>query len=227
MEQKEIWKDVDGFKDYQVSNLGRVKSNRRGKSKLIGCSDANGYLMVTLYADSDGKKKNFRIHQLVAMVFLGHKPNGNTMVVNHIDGNKLNNNASNLEIVTNRENSSICYRKNEDAFTSSFVGVSWAKDRKKWVSVIEFMGETIYLGSFDDETDAGNMYQEALKNIDNPKYFESIKQMFAPKYKYIYYNKERGKWVVQIRINGKQKHVGIFNTKIEAYEAIYRTTNKR
>lgn len=227
MKQKEVWKKIKGFEDYEISNLGRLKSCKRNKENLIKGTATNGYIIVTLYANNGIIKRNFKIHQLVAMAFLEHTPNGLAFVVNHIDGDKSNNDANNLEIVTNRENSSTCYRKNEGSFTSSFVGVSWRDDCKKWTSRVEVKGKSVYLGSFDNEIDASNAYQEALKNIDNPKYFESIKQMFAPKNKYVYYNKARGKWRADIRINKKQKFIGHFNTEIEAYEAIYRPTNKR
>jgi hypothetical protein len=48
--------------------------------------------------------KEYRVHQLVAMHFLNHTPNKHHLVIDHIDGNKLNNNASNLQIITNHQN---------------------------------------------------------------------------------------------------------------------------
>jgi len=49
-------------------------------------------------------KKEYRVHQLVAMHFLNHIPNKHTFVIDHIDGNKLNNNVNNLQIITNHQN---------------------------------------------------------------------------------------------------------------------------
>ena len=98
-------------------------------------------------------------------------------MINHKDGNKLNNNVNNLEIVSHRENSSTCYRKDRDKLTSSFVGVSWNNQYKKWLSQITINGESVYLGVFDNEVDASNAYQEALNNIDNPTFREQEKSL--------------------------------------------------
>ena len=59
-----------------------------------------GYLLVNLYRD--GKPRNFLVHRLVAMAFLGGIPRG--MQVNHKDGDKKNNRLENLEVVTQEEN---------------------------------------------------------------------------------------------------------------------------
>lgn len=90
----EIWRDIEGYHDYQVSNLGRVKSLKYGKEKILrGCKDSDGYLLINLW--KDGKKKSYKIHRLVASAFLDN-PN-NLPEVNHIDEDKTNNCVSNLE----------------------------------------------------------------------------------------------------------------------------------
>ena len=111
---EEIWKDIPNYEGYyQVSNLGRVKSLKRYVkfmhcNKLInerilkGGIGSRGYLVVIL--SKDKKPKTFEVHKLVAIAFLGHKPCGYKRVVNHIDNNPVNNKASNLEIVSQREN---------------------------------------------------------------------------------------------------------------------------
>jgi len=93
----EIWKDIEGYPNYQVSNMGRVKSlnyRRTGKEKIIkGSKNNSGYLTVTL--SKEGKMKSYFIHRLVASAFLDN-PN-NLQQVNHKDENIKNNCVENLE----------------------------------------------------------------------------------------------------------------------------------
>jgi hypothetical protein len=101
-ESIEVWRDVPGYEGlYSVSSWGRVRSligRRRGLAQ--GCMRREGYWGHSL--NRDGKLKTFRTHMLVALAFLGPRPAGYT--VNHKDGNKLNNRASNLEYMTLADN---------------------------------------------------------------------------------------------------------------------------
>jgi len=169
----EEWKDVVGYKGlYKVSNLGRVKSlDRRGYIKAIAsfgirkerilkpCINARGYLHVSLC--ENGGQKTRRIHQLVAESFLNHTRFGRGLVINHIDFNKFNNNVSNLEIITIRENSNLKHIKS----SSKYVGVSKRKSCKKWVSRITIGKKTKHLGYFKNELEASKAYQKELKQI--------------------------------------------------------------
>lgn len=95
----EIWKNITEHPEYEVSNLGRVKSL---KSNIImnQYKSQSGYLNVYLY--NSGKRKGFRVHRLVAQEFLvKHSDN---LEVNHIDNNKENNCVQNLEWCTRSEN---------------------------------------------------------------------------------------------------------------------------
>lgn len=90
----EIWKPLSGeFSSYEVSNLGNVR-NANTLRLLSPFKMQKGYLMIGL---GIGRKK-FLVHRLVAEAFI---PNPyNLSQVNHIDENKLNNNANNLEWCT-------------------------------------------------------------------------------------------------------------------------------
>lgn len=102
---EEIWKDIKGYEGlYEVSNLGRIKSLKR--NKIITPKLIHSYFSVILYNKKN--YRNFRIHRLVAQAFI---PNPNNYPqVNHIDGNKLNNNLENLEWCTQSHNMKEAYR---------------------------------------------------------------------------------------------------------------------
>lgn len=112
----EIWKDIERFEGkYQVSNTGKVRSidridvNGRFRKgvELKQLIEIQGYYRVTLWHNRH-KKEDIRVHNLVAVQFIPNPENKKT--VNHIDGNKLNNNVSNLEWNTYSENHLHAYR---------------------------------------------------------------------------------------------------------------------
>lgn len=84
------------YKDYFVSNIGNVYSCKYGKLKEMKLDYNYGYAYVNIY--ENGKRTHCRVHRLIAETFISN-PN-NYPVVNHKDGNKSNNNVSNLEWCT-------------------------------------------------------------------------------------------------------------------------------
>ena len=113
MDLKKEWKEIKGYEGkYIVSNYGEVISLPRYKQNhskkqyvdpkeiLKYTSPNNGYVYVCLY--DKNKLKNMRLHKLVAQAFI---PNPfNLPQINHIDGNKQNNRADNLQWCTCKEN---------------------------------------------------------------------------------------------------------------------------
>jgi hypothetical protein len=101
----EIWKDVVGYEGlYEVSNLGRVRSNlghNRKKGHVLSGGNLRGYRFVILC--KDGKQKSGLIHRLVARAFIGEPPTPNH-TVNHKDLDKANNRDTNLEWLTQPDN---------------------------------------------------------------------------------------------------------------------------
>lgn len=161
MENLEIWKPIKCFDGYEASNMGNIRSLKWNKIRTLkAIFDGKGYLQVRLY--KNGKPKTRKIHQLIAEVFLNHKPCGFEFVVNHIDFNGLNNKIDNLEIITQRENANKKHLKS----TSIYTGVCWIKNRNKWRAEIRTKNKSKSLGYFINEIDAHNAYQLELKKIN-------------------------------------------------------------
>lgn len=108
-----IWKDLPGFEGlYQVSDTGLIKSlprevhhsdgriQHRKERLLSQHKDQDGYFVTKLSVD--GLSRQYPVHRLVAIAFIGNIPDGYD--VDHIDFDRANNNASNLRIVTHTEN---------------------------------------------------------------------------------------------------------------------------
>lgn len=127
----EIWDYVPGYGGrYFVSNYGRVRSNHTGELlayQLNGALGRGKYPIVHLYDST--RRRVALIHRLVASVFVPNPEN--KPEVNHIDGNRLNNQASNLEWVSRQEN--VTHAKNTGLLRPArraVVGVSVADGRE-------------------------------------------------------------------------------------------------
>jgi hypothetical protein len=96
---QESWIKVKGFELYSVSDQGKIRNDKTGRI-LKGGLDKDGYPQLILC--KNGSRVNRKVHRLVAEAFVLNPDN--KPQVNHIDGNKQNNAASNLEFCTNQEN---------------------------------------------------------------------------------------------------------------------------
>ena len=101
-----IWKTINRFPDYEISNEGVVRRAIGGRGAIKGkilrwhTHTSTGYPNVRFSVN--GKQTAIPVHRLVAQTFLGNKQDG--MQVRHLDGNKLNNHADNLCYGTAKEN---------------------------------------------------------------------------------------------------------------------------
>lgn len=144
-----MWKEIPGYEGYYaVSDTGEVKSLQRTittKSNqtytiperiLKATPVARGYLQVMFCKDN--VKKAFYVHRLVAEAFIENPNNEET--VNHKDGNKLNNNANNLEWVSYSENNQHAYdtnlhKKGEGHYKAKLTEEDVKQIRKEYPSV--------------------------------------------------------------------------------------------
>ena len=121
----EVWKDIKGYEGrYQISNMGRVrsvervviwkdKSEKHYKSRIMKTRQKQGYVSVCLFKDY--KRQDFKVHRLVAETFI-QNPN-NLPFINHIDENKLNNKAVNLEWCSREYNNNYGQRNGKISMT--------------------------------------------------------------------------------------------------------------
>ena len=108
----EVWKPIPEYECYEVSNKGRVRSNKYGDWRVLKPRPKKrGYYNICLRRD--GKSRNFDIHYLVLLAFAGPRPEG--MFVCHLDHNPSNNCLSNLEYNTPSENNYQTVRANGGA----------------------------------------------------------------------------------------------------------------
>ena len=150
----EEWKDIPGYDgDYQVSSLGRVRSLKFGRIRMLKHQVGDyRYCKVGIY--KGGKQKWYRTHRLLAKAFLPDWDE--SLEVDHINGKKKETHVENLRMVTRQGNSRSFLRKTPGR-TSRFRGVHWCKERKKWRA--EVVRKKI--GEFDDEVEAAKAWDKA------------------------------------------------------------------
>lgn len=104
----ELWKTIEEFDGrYEISNLGNFRNKKTGRL-LKQFINSNGYKTIPLTFNK--QRYNVQVHRYVALYFVPNKDC--KPLVNHIDGNKQNNNANNLEWVTYSENITHAYKNN-------------------------------------------------------------------------------------------------------------------
>ena len=173
---EEVWRDVKGYEGlYQVSNMGLVKSlerknnyGRTVKERILKPAfDGWGYLVVTLCAG--GKRKNLMVHRLVCEAFNDNRDE--KPEVNHINENKTDNRACNLEWSTRKENCNHGTRNERSAKALSKSIGQYTRDGelvKIWPSVSAVQRQTGF--------SQGNICKAA-----NGKY----KQVYGFRWKYV------------------------------------------
>ena len=117
----EEWKNIDGYADYQISSLGRVKSLKYGKERFLKeRPDGCGYFQVILC--KNGIEYSYKVHKLVALHFIPNDDATNKFLVDHIDRCVTNNSVNNLRWVNRSEN-----RLNSKQSTLPMYGITVTK----------------------------------------------------------------------------------------------------
>ena len=144
--------------NYEYGNVYRCHHLKKGdvwKEIKITYWEGNGYKCFEFRVSN--KRYNFKLHRLIYWL---HNPDWDIFDssmenhIDHIDGDKLNNNIENLRLVTNQEN---------QWNRTKAKGYSRCKNSKKWRADIRLNCKNIYLGLFDKEVDAHNAYLDAKK----------------------------------------------------------------
>lgn len=219
----EKWKTVPNYTNYEVSDLGRVKSIDRITfdingikynrfSKVLSPSfNEKGYLNVNIKRD-DGKYKTNRPHRLVMLAFIGES----NLEVDHINQIKWDNRLSNLRYCTTRENSHF-YRSKLNT-SSNYIGVT--KSRNKYCANIRIGKESFYLGTFETQEQANEVYIKVLYNWENFNIRPiPVEKNYTSKQKGVTWIKRSQRWCSRIFIEGKRVHIGHYKTEIEAIDA--------
>lgn len=129
-------------------------SKKRGDP--LGVKTDTGYLRVSF------KGKNIRVHRIIWILIYGEIPSSH--VVDHIDGNKLNNRISNLRLCTQNQNT--LNRRMHSNNASGFKGVYFndsPRNKKKWIAQIGVDKKKIRLGRFHTKEEAHKAYIAASR----------------------------------------------------------------
>lgn len=159
---EEIWRDICGYEGmYMVSNLGRVKSIERMIPYKRGNSDSTRYIKEGVLSICVGKRgycvvklgrksPTMTIHRLVAQSFIPNPEN--KPCVNHIDGNKLNNNVDNIEWCTYRENN--IHAINMGLLDPAYWKGKFGKQNHRSKPVNQYSKNGEYIQTFESVSDA-------------------------------------------------------------------------
>ena len=157
------YKIIKGFENYGIYENGdiiNVKTNRILKKS----KDNLGYYKVILY--NDDNKKTFRIHRLLGEYYLDKIEGKN--IIDHKDGDKENNDLSNLRWCNHSENNRNIKKKSNN----KYFGVIYDKNNKKWITRIRLNGTRICIGSGDCEDSVYKMRVEYLTNHNLLDFFK-------------------------------------------------------
>lgn len=148
----EIWKQTN-YENYQVSNLGNVRNTKTKRVLKNSLSKSNGYYKVSLSRKGE-RSKVIEVHRLVAETFIPRNESLK-LVVDHIDGNRLNNKVSNLQWITSKANNAKANRVNKNP---RFTKQQKNEIKKLYSTGISLIQLTIYFNELWDRTSSRQCY---------------------------------------------------------------------
>ncbi len=178
---------------------------------------------------------------------IANPPQG--LVVDHINGNGLDNRRSNLRVCSHSSNAAN-KSKQSSSTTSKFKGVTWNKGCRRWQSSITHNYKHYYLGLYDDEIDAARSYDlAALKyfsefaclnfekdrelylsgNIEKPKrnyHHKPSSRKYSSRFRGVSWNKQKHRWRTYIWYDNRLHNLGYFNSEEAAALAYDKAARK-
>ncbi len=154
----ENWKAIKDFQ-YEVSNLGNIRNSVREKPLKSTLDKTTGYMKVKLFKKNKGSTRT--VHKLVAQQFLENPKN--LPVIDHIDGNKCNNNVTNLRYCTWSQNHMNVRKKSHGK--NKFKGVRYIKKNDRWAANVNKDGKSVYCRWFKTELEAVQAYNENARKF--------------------------------------------------------------
>ena len=158
-----LWPTLEAMKKYLVIDLEqqeifKVSNGKKlKKAILVGTGKySKPYIVVAIKINK--KTYKLRLHRL----FFYWKHNYLPPLVDHIDTNSFNNNIENLRELNTSANTRNSHKIKKKT-SSKYKGVCWNKKSKKWQANITLNYKMIFLGHFDNEDDAGQAYNDAIR----------------------------------------------------------------
>jgi hypothetical protein len=126
---------------------GGVWKNKPKWDQLSFCTSCQGYYVINI------GKKSFKVHRIIAYLFLGLDIYDTTQFIDHVDRDRQNNNIDNLRIVTNQQNQ----------FNTNSKGYCYHKITNNFQARIAVNRKNIHLGYFDTAEEAHQVYLDAKR----------------------------------------------------------------
>lgn len=151
-------------------------------------------------------------------------------VVDHVNGDGLDNRRDNLRIVTVAQNN-YNQRPRKHPKTSQYKGVSYFKEVNRWQAHIKKGNERPYLGLYESEIDAARAYNAAARHYFGPyAYVNDVPDdtwtmadlpitRKSSQYRGVHFDTPSGKWKAQIQVNKVKKFIGRYATEEDAARA--------